>query len=61
MAQIVKQGVDIDISQFTDSLTLDIDAAIENVAIQKNSKGVKKKEEEVKQGVDIGQCPSMDL
>ena len=61
MAQIVKQGVDIDISQFTDSLTLDIDAAIENVAIQKNSKGVKKKEEEVKQGVDIGQCHSLDL
>ena len=61
MAQIVKQGVDIDISQFTDSLTLNIEAAIENVAIQKNSKGVKKEEEEVKQGVDIGQCPSMDL
>ena len=61
MAQIVKQGVDIDISQFTDSLTLNIEAAIENVAIQKNSKGVKKKEEEVKQGVDIGQCHSLDL
>ena len=53
--------MDIDISQFTDSLTLNIEAAIENVAIQKNSKGVKKEEEEVKQGVDIGQCPSMDL
>ena len=61
MAQIGKQGVDIDISQFTDSLTLNIDATIENVAIQKNSKGVKKKEEEVKQGVDIGQCHSLDL